>query len=205
MSSNIYAAIKTSAKFVRHVCNSKKVTQYLASSEQRYLIQAIDNKSELFDEPYQRLFHKGIKASAIYLAWLTGNLADAERQKIIDGLKDDPNANLLGVTSAYWIVYWTYKILAKFSDINTPQLNLKRMNTAESKNSLAKYVGRAVSMFYDAAVDTYDREEYGSFKSTLRSAKFLQKIDSKFNNRILKLKEKSLPDLVAVCKSAKMS
>jgi len=181
------------------------VTQYLASSEQRYLIQAIDNKSELFDEPYQKLFRKGIKASVIYLAWLIGNLADTERQKVIDGLGDDPNASLLGVTSGYWIIYCTYKILAKLCDLNAPQLTLHRMKTQEFRNALTKYVSRAVSMFYDAAVDTYDRDEYGSFKSTLRSAKFLQKIDSKFNNRILKLETKSLPDLVAVCKSAKVS
>lgn len=180
-----------------------KVTQYLASSEQKYLIQAIDNKSELFDEPYQKLFRKGIKASAIYLAWLTGNFADAERQKVSYGLGDDPNASLLGVTSGYWITYCTYKLFAKFSDLNSPQITLKRMKTAEFTNALSKYVGRAVAMFYDAAVDTYDRDEYGSFKSTLRSAKFLQKIDSKFNSRILKLDAKALPNLAVVAKSAK--
>ena len=57
-------------------------------------------------------------------------------------------------------------------------------------------------MFYDAAVDTYDGE-YGSFKSTLRSTKFLQKIDSKINSRIARLTPKSLPDLMQVCKSVR--
>ncbi len=180
-----------------------KVTQYLASSEQKYLLQAIDNKSELFDEPYQKLFKKGIKASTVYLAWLTGSLADSERQKLVDGLGSDPNANLLGVTSGYWIVYCNYKIMAKFSDLNSLHLSLVKMKTNEFHNALTKYVARAASMFYDAAVDTYDRDEYGSFKSTLRSGKFLQKIDSKINSRIVKLAPKSLPDLVAVCKTAK--
>jgi AIPR protein len=180
-----------------------KVTQYLASSEQKYIIQAIDNKSELFDEPYQKLFKKGIKASTVYLAWLTGSLADSERQKLVDGLGSDPNASLLGVTSGYWIVYCTYKILAKFSDINSPHLSLPKMKTNDFNGALKKYIIRAASMFYDAAVDTYDRDEYGSFKSTLRSAKFLQKIDSKINSRIVKLGPKSLPDLVSVYKSAK--
>ena len=179
------------------------MTQYLASSEQKYLLQAIDNKSELFDEPYQKLFKKGIKASTVYLAWLTGSLADSERQKLVDGLGSDPNANLLGVTSGYWIVYCNYKIMAKFSDLNLLHLSLVKMKTNEFHNALTKYVARAASMFYDAAVDTYDRDEYGSFKSTLRSGKFLQKIDSKINSRIVKLAPKSLPDLVAVCKTAK--
>ena len=51
--------------------------------------------------------------------------------------------------------------------------------------------------------DTYERDEYGSFKSTLRSAKFLQKVDSKLNSRIARLATKALPDLAAVCRSIK--
>lgn len=180
-----------------------KVTQYLASSEQQYLIQAIDNKSELFDEPYQKLFKKGIKATRVYLAWLVGSLADQERRKLADGLGSDPNANLLGVTSTYWIVYCTYKMLAKFSDLDSPQITLVRMRQAEFSNALGKYVKQAVSMFYDAAVDTYDREQFGSFKSTLRSTKFLQRIDSKVNSRMVKLLPKTLPDLVQTARSNK--
>lgn len=181
-----------------------KVAQYLASAEQQYLIQAIDNKSELFDEPYQKLFKKGIKAPAVYLAWLVGSSADQERQKLADGLGDDPNASLLGVTSGYWIVYCTYKMLPKFSDLNSNSITLEKMKRAEFQNALLKYVKQAVSMFYDAAVDTYDRDQFGSFKSTLRSPKFLQKIDSKINSRIVKLAAKALPDLVATAKSIKV-
>lgn len=181
-----------------------KVTQFLASSEQQHLIQAIDNKSELFDEPYQKLFKRGIRTPAVYLAWMTGTCAEQERQKLADGLGDDPNASLLGVTSVYWIVYCTYKILSKFSDLGSNNITLQKMTTVDFKNALSKYISCATSMFYDAAVDTYDREEYGSFKSTLRSSKFLQKIDSKINSRILRLKPKSLPDLAAVSKSVKI-
>ena len=45
-----------------------KVTQYLASAENAFLIQAIDNKGELFDQPYQKLFHRGIQSREVYLA-----------------------------------------------------------------------------------------------------------------------------------------
>ncbi|WP_175748496.1 AIPR family protein [Burkholderia pyrrocinia] len=179
-----------------------KLAQYLASTHQQYLIQAIDNKSELFDEPYQTLFKKGVKAPAVYLAWLVGSIADAERLSLVNGLDKDPNANLLGVTSTYWIVYCAYKMLPKFTDLTSSQITLARMRTDEFKNAVTKYVNKAVAMFYDAAVDTYDREQYGSFKSTLRSSKFLTKIDSKINSRIVKLAAKALPDLVAVAKSA---
>jgi hypothetical protein len=180
-----------------------KVTQYLASSESSYLIQAINNKSELLDEPYQKLFKKGIKAPAVLLAWMVGGIADFERGNLIDELGDDANAPLLEVTSSYWIIYCTYKIIHKFSDLESPNITLERMKTQEFDNALRKYVKKAVEMFYDAAVDTYDREEYGSFTSTLRSSKFLQKLDSKLNSRITKLKAKELPDLALVAKSAK--
>lgn len=77
------------------------------------------------------------------------------------------------------------------------------MSSEDFENAISKYVAKAASMFYGAAVDTYDREEYGSFKNTLRSAKFLQRMDSKINNRVARLQPKALPDLIQVCKSAK--
>ncbi|MDT5057030.1 MAG: hypothetical protein QOF66_5396 [Mycobacterium sp.] len=61
------------------------------------------------------------------------------------------------------------------------------------------------NMFYDAAIDTYDCDEYGSFKSTLRSVKFFQRINSKINSRIARLEKKALPDLVAVCRTSKVT
>jgi hypothetical protein len=155
-----------------------KVTQYLASVESAFLLQAIDNKSELFDEPYQKLFRRGIQAKEVYLAWLVGQYADEERQSSLEGVEGDPNAGLLSVTSGYWIVYCSYKMLRKFSNIDSINITLPKMKTTEFENALKKYVIKAASLFFDAAVDTYDRDEYGSFKSTLRSTKFLQKIDT---------------------------
>lgn len=179
-----------------------KVAQYLASAQPEFLIQAIDNKSELFDEPYQTIFKKGIKAPAVYLAWLVGNMADQERQALAKGLGDDENVHLLGVTSVYWIVFCTYKMLARFSDLSAASITLPKMKSVEFKNALLKYVKKAVSTFWDAAVDTYDRDVFGSFKSTLRSPAFLKKMESKINGRIVKIKDKELPDLAAAAKSA---
>ena len=179
-----------------------KVAQYLASAQPEFLIQAIDNKSELFDEPYQTIFKKGIKAPAVYLAWLVGNMADQERQMLAKGLGDDENVHLLGVTSVYWIVFCTYKMIAKSSDLSAVSITLPKMKSKEFNNALLKYVKKAVSTFWDAAVDTYDREVFGSFKSTLRSPAFLKKMESKVNSRIVKIKDKELPDLAAAAKSA---
>jgi hypothetical protein len=181
-----------------------RVTQYLASAENAFLIQAIDNKGGLFDQPYQKLFHRGIQGREVYLAWLVGSFADEERQVLLDGMKGDLNIGLLSVTSAYWFVYCAYKLLAKYGRTDSSQITLPNMKSPEFENALRKYIKKAGELFFDAAVDTYDRDEYGSMKSTLRSAKFLQKIDSKLNSRIARLPAKALPDLAAVCKSAKV-
>jgi len=180
-----------------------RIAQYLASSHQEYLIQAIANKGELFDQPYQQLFHKGIQAPEVYLAWLVGSLADSERQKLLEGLSGDSNAGLLSVTSTYWISFCAHKLIRKFTKLDSPHLTLSLMRSDEFSGALIKYISKATALFYDAAVDAYDREMYGSFKSTLRSSKFLQKIDSKLNLRATQLPVKALPDLAQVAKATK--
>jgi hypothetical protein len=182
-----------------------KVAQYLASSQEKFLIQAIDNKSELFDQPYQELFYRGIKAPEVYLAWLTGQLSDEERHHLFEAIEKDENAGLLGVTSVFWIIYCAYKIIERNSDTSSSKLTVEKMKTTEFRNALSRYIKKAAAIFYDAAVDTYDRKDYGSFRSTLRSGKFLQKINSKINMRIARLEKNSVPNLDAVCKSIKSS
>lgn len=135
---------------------------------------------------------------------MVGNSAEIERKKLADGLAQDPNSNLLMVTSVYWIIYTYHKILKRFSDVGSKQITLERLCRQEFQNAIDKYASVAVNVFYDAAVDTYDREEYGSFKSTLRSTKFLGRMESKLNSRVLKLAEKSLPDLALVAKAIKI-
>lgn len=177
----------------------------MASTSNEYLVQAIGNKGELFDQPYQKLFHRTITATEVYLAWLVGNIADVERTKLLNGIKNDENAGLLAVTSNYWIVYATFKVLDKVTKRTSSQITLPKMKTAEFQNALRKHVEKGAELFYDAAIDTYDRADYGSFKSTLRATKFLTKMDSKLNARVAKLQPKALPDLVNVCKSIKVA
>jgi hypothetical protein len=184
-----------------------KVSQYLAASQSQYLIQAINNKAELFDTPYKKLFPNEIKAKTVYLAWLIGSIAEAKRQERLKSLKrdspSDKNVGLLGIAGAFWIVYCTYKLISKFSNINSPQITLGKMQAKEFENALTKYVVFALDMFYESAVDGYDEEEYGTFKSTLRSNKFLDKLDSKINNKIVRMREKSKPALSALDATAK--
>ena len=181
-----------------------KVTQYLASFENEYLIQAIANKGELFDQPYQKLYYKGIKAPIVYLAWLTGSIADTERLALFNSIEKDETSGLLGMTSSYWIIYATKKLIDKFTNLASPHITLEKMRHGDFSSALNKYVSKATDIFYEAAIDTYERDEYGSFKATLRSSKFLQKMDGKLNFRVARLNEKALPDLAVVCRSTKL-
>lgn len=180
-----------------------RLAQYIASSDREFLIQAIDNKSELFDQPYQKLFPKDINEKRVYLAWLSGLAAESERKKLLEKI-GDTSSGLLTVTAGFWIVYTTFILLRKFSDIDSVHLTLEKMKTEVFQNAITKYAAKATEIFFDAAIDTYDRSEYGSVKSTLRSTKFLGKMESKIAMRAAKLKAKELPNLVDVCKSIKI-
>ena len=180
-----------------------KVTQYIAATQSEFLIQAIANKGALFDQPYQKPYPKGVKAQDVYLAWLIGNIADEKRADLFESLEDDENAQLLGVTSTYWISYVTKKIIDKRRAFSAEKISLECMKSKEFNNALGKHVQMAAEMFFDAAVDSYDRDDYGSFKATLRSSKFLTKIDSKIGLRISRIKGNQVPDLKAVCRSLK--
>lgn len=180
-----------------------KVAQYIAAGKSEYLVQAIANKGELFDQPYQQLFPKGVKAQDVYLAWLIGNIADEKRAELYDSLEGDDNAQLLSVTSTYWISYVTNKIIEKQKSFSAEKISLNCMKAREFRSALSKHVQLASEFFFDAAVDSYDRDDYGSFKATLRSSKFLSKMDSKIGLRISRIKRGQVPDLKAVCKTLK--
>jgi hypothetical protein len=180
-----------------------RLAQYIASSHREFLIQAIDNKGELFDQPYQKIFPKDISDSRVYLAWIVGLAAESERKKLLDKI-GDTSSGLLTVTAGFWIVYTSFILMRKFSDVDSTNLTVEKMRDKNFQNAIGKYASKATEIFFDAAIDTYDRSEYGSVKSTLRSAKFLGKMDSKIAMRTAKLKPKELPNLVDVCKSIKV-
>ncbi|WP_242139458.1 AIPR family protein [Sphingomonas sp. TREG-RG-20F-R18-01] len=179
-----------------------KVAQFLASGHPDYLIPAISNKGQLFDEPYQTIFFKGITAKDVYLAWLVGNISESKRQELQSELRDDDNSGLLGVTSTYWISYTTRKLIDKQNYFSSSVVTLGCMNRPEFASAIARYVDASAEAFWDAAVDAYD-DDFGSFKSALRSTAFFKKVDSKLALRINKIiLKKGVPDLKHVCKTA---
>lgn len=180
-----------------------KAAQFLASGYSEYLIPAITNKGALFDEPYQSIFYKGITAKDVYLAWLIGNLSESKRQEMQSDLKADDNSGLLGVTSTYWISYVARKLVVSKNDLASKQISLEAMTRSEFQSAITKYVEAAADTFWDASVDTYDFEDYGTAKSALRSSAFFKRVDSKLAPRVSRLLKdaKKLPDLKHVCRS----
>lgn len=178
-----------------------KIAQFLASTKQEFLIQAINNKAELFEEPYTKIFRKGITPQEVLMAWEIGRISDELRSKQLDSMDKDSYAGLLGVQSTLWIIYTTYKLIEKHSNVKSTHITTNKIIQDEFTSSLKKYVSKAVELYYNEAVNTYDPEEYGSFKSTLRSNKFLEKVTTKMAMKINSIK--GLPNLENTAKSIK--
>lgn len=163
-----------------------RVAQYLAAQQSQFILQAIDNKAELFDQPYSKIFFPQIPAALVLCAWQIGNICEEKRAEELAGLeKNSTSAGLFAVTSTFWIILTTYKIIVRYSDINSPYITLQKINTEEFRVALGKIVDMAIEIYYLQAVDTYgDGIEFGTHKSTLRSAKFLQLIEPKIDFKI---------------------
>lgn len=179
-----------------------KVAQYLAASKQEYLIQAINNKGDLFDQPYKEIFRRDLQAKDVYLAWLVGNMAEDARRALLDSIEGDANAPLLGVKSTYWILYCTYKLLDAFCDVDSPQITPAKMGSKEFQGALRNIIQSAADLYFDSAVDTYDSDEFLSHAAVFRSTKFLERLNSKVSRKVAKLQPKKIPSLVAAAKSA---
>lgn len=166
-----------------------RLTQYLAAKHNKFLIQAINNKAELFDEPYSQLFFPQIKTKDVLLAWQLGNICEEKRIEQLQELgTDTSSAGLLAVTSTFWIIFVANKIIEKYSDTASPHITVERINTKQFQSALSKIVDAAVEIYYLQALDTYGNgKEFGTFKSTLRSTKFLQLIEPKIDFKVTQL------------------
>ena len=166
-----------------------RLTQYLAAKHNKFLIQAINNKAELFDEPYSQLFFPQIKTKDVLLAWRLGNICEQRRIEQLQELgTGTASAGLLAVTSTFWIIFTANKIIEKYSDTTSPHITVERIHAKPFHNALSKIVDFAVEIYYLQALDTYGNgKEFGTFKSTLRSTKFLQLIEPKIDFKVAQL------------------
>lgn len=183
-----------------HIIELDRAAQFLAAQNPSLLIQAINNKAELFDQPYSEIFYPNIDAKAVFLAWRLGLICDQARIEQLNSSDDEENTGLFAVAATFWIIFVAYNIISKHSDLSSTHITLERLNSEPVRNFLTKTAEMAVDIFYTQAVDSYgDGEEFGSYKSTLRSIKFLQKIEKKSEFKVRNLKK--VAKLENVCKS----
>lgn len=192
-----------------HVILLDRLAQYLAATRPDTLISAVKEKSELFDRYYQSVFPHSIAAEEVLLTWFIGTESDLARQQRVDQLREQDNldktqAGLLGVAGTYWITFCAHRLVSSF---NAPplRLDLKKMVVPEFYAALRKYVGSALDVYLDIAIDTYDEDEFPGVRQALRSPKFFQKLNQKLANRLARMKQtdKKLPSLEHVMKSIK--
>jgi len=166
-----------------------RVAQFLAAQSNRFLLQAIDNKAELFDQPYSQIFYPQIPAATVVLAWQLGNICEEKRMEQLNGLgKGSATAGLLAVTATFWIIFTASKIISKYSDIHSSHITLSRINTDVFRNAIARIVDMAIEIYYLQALDTYGNGiDFGTTKSTLRSTKFLQLLEPKIDFKVSQL------------------
>lgn len=185
-----------------------RVAQYLACGGDT-VIEAVKEKSELFDRHYQDIFPHDIGTEDVYLAWMLGTLADDVRQARLQALREQGDADktqtaLLGVAGTYWTVHCASKLVYA---LNPKPLKaaMSEMVTDQFKAALRKYVDASLDIFLDLAIDTFNPADYTSVRQALRSPKFLEKIDQKLANRVARFKtsKSKLPFLAAAAKSAR--
>ena len=204
-----YAPKPTGSRRQRgNVIELDRLAQFLASFGDT-VIDAVREKSELFDRHYQAIFPHDLRAEDVYLAWLLGSLSDTARQERLEALKEQKAADkvqtaLLGVAGTYWTVHCASRVVFALNP-KPLRCHLAAMATDPFKNALRKYVLDGVDIYMDLAIDTYNPEEYTSVRQALRSPKFLQKLDQKLANRVARIKSTKgkLPNLEVAARSVK--
>jgi hypothetical protein len=166
-----------------------RMAQYLASQDTDFLLTAIDKKTELFDQPYNKIFYPKITDLRILFFWRLGNICERKRIEQLGSLgKNIPSAGLLAVSATYWIIFTAAKIIARYSDMASPHITIEKVNTDDFCSALDRMVEMAVEIYYLQGIDTYgDGKDFGTYKSALRSQKFLQLIEPKIDFKIAQL------------------
>ena len=175
-----------------------KVAQYLACQREDTLIPALREKTELFDRYYQSIFPHSTTASNVYLAWLIGTQAEELRASKLRELQeakdlDQTLSGLLAITGTFWIVYTAFQLIGRHNAAPL-RLQLSPMNAPEFAGALRKYVQKALELYIDIAINTYE-PEYRSVRSALRSVPFLTKFTQKLKMRMGSLKLPKLEDV----------
>ena len=186
-----YAPKQEGARLNKHPkrIELEKIAQYLAAMSDETILESVSKKTELFDRSYKSIFPRGLKAERVFLAWLLAGLIESERAELLASADtSDPVIKaILGIHGTPWGIY-VANLLIEQSDSDLSKLNLKRMNTAEFKNALAKYAHKAMELYSEIAVNIITSDDDSSDpRNAIRVKAFLDKLK---RNLTLKLSKK---------------
>lgn len=181
-----------------------KITPYLAAKDEDTILDAVTNKSALFDKAYKTIFNNALAPEMVLLTWLVGLLAEKKRIEKLEEIGDDIDAVtkvVLGVYGTSWGIYAVFMLIKKMEN-NLTKFTMEKMNDKKSEieTALKKYIDVAFEAYSEVALSILDSS---NAKNEIRTKNFLEKVNrnllSKFSNKT-KQKEWRLPLLHNVIK-----
>lgn len=181
-----------------------KITSYLAAKDEDTILDAVTNKSALFDKAYKTIFNNSLSPEIVLLTWLVGLLAEKKRIEKLEEIGDNidlVSKVVLGVYGTSWGVYATFMLIKKMENDFT-KLTIQKMNDKknEIENALKKYIDVALEVYSEVAFGILDS---ANAKNAIRTKDFLDKLNrsllSRFSTKT-RQKEWKLPLLHNVIK-----
>lgn len=175
-----------------------KAAQYLAAMSDETVLEAVTRKMELFDRFYNSVFPRGLASERVFLAWLIAQGIEAERAVLL-AANDDPSdkvmKTILGIHGTPWGIYVANYLLQQ-SGTDLSKLTLKRMNTDEFRNAVAKYAKKAMELYSEIAVNIVSSDDDGAnVRNEIRVKPFLDKLKRTLSLRMAKASSWKLPKL----------
>lgn len=176
-----------------------RVAQYLASASEETVLEAVAKKADLFDRSYKTIFPRGLRAERVFLAWLVAHEIDAERAQLLEACGDDQvMRTILGIHGTPWGIFVAHRLIER-SGSDLSKLTLARMDTPEFSGALRKYAKKAMELYSEISVNTFDAEVTASdVRNELRVRPFLDKLKRTLNLRMAKAASWRLPRLSSV-------
>lgn len=174
-----------------------KIAQYLASMSDETVLEAVTRKMELFDKFYKSVFPRGLAPEKVFLAWLIAQQTEKERASLIaaNSTKDKVMQTILGIHGTPWGIYVTsYLIKELGSDLS--KLTLKKMDTVDFSNAIAKYAKKGMELYAELAVNILSSEDNEvNVRNQIRVKTFLDKLNRNLSLRKSKFSTFKLPKL----------
>ena len=179
----------------------EKIAQYLAALSEDTVLDAVRRKTDLFDRSYKSIFPRGVQVEKVFLAWLIAQQVEIERTALLRA-NDDPDdlvmKAILGIHGTPWGIYVS-GVLINQSGSDLSKLNLRKMDTVDFQNAVAKYVKKAMELYSEIAVNIVSSADEGAnTRNEIRIRTFLEKLKRTLTLRMAKASTWKLPRLHSV-------